>query len=311
MTSTFVLFKSAVSSTLMAATRTGSVLRNVIAIEACVVVPLLIQVILHPDSHNSPKSGFWGEKTANTNWCEADYAVTVYVAEFFNALSSMFIVIHSGYELVMHYEWAELRFSICFFFLVVTGLGSVAYHTTLWRSMQALDELPMLWCNSAFIYVNLTLEDKRRHWAHWPIALGLLATTVAMSLAIYIFDDKDQVCFLLCYGGGVVWLCYKALGFNASYNPGSSRNTLPELSVVFYLSGLGIWLVDRRFCEHVRSLHLHAIWHVCASLGTNTAILGWMWLRHTALGDNPSIVGSPPLQVIVVEPAKLERTKGS
>ena len=32
---------------------------------------------------------FWGPVTANYDWCESNYAVSQYVAEFFNSISSL------------------------------------------------------------------------------------------------------------------------------------------------------------------------------------------------------------------------------
>jgi dihydroceramidase len=36
-----------------------------------------------------PPPLFWGPITANYDWCEPNYLVTPYIAEFFNALSSL------------------------------------------------------------------------------------------------------------------------------------------------------------------------------------------------------------------------------
>eukprot|EP00478_Filoreta_tenera_P006172 GABV01007820.1.p1 GENE.GABV01007820.1~~GABV01007820.1.p1 ORF type:complete len:118 (+),score=23.52 GABV01007820.1:58-411(+) len=33
--------------------------------------------------------GFWGKVDSNVNWCEQDYAVSFYIAEFWNTLSSL------------------------------------------------------------------------------------------------------------------------------------------------------------------------------------------------------------------------------
>ena len=49
-------------------------------------------VVYGEDSIPDHTEGYWGEKTANTNWCERDYVVTPYIAEFGNSLSSLFVV---------------------------------------------------------------------------------------------------------------------------------------------------------------------------------------------------------------------------
>ncbi len=37
--------------------------------------------------------GYWGSTTSTFDWCEINYEVTIYVAEFWNTLSSLFILL--------------------------------------------------------------------------------------------------------------------------------------------------------------------------------------------------------------------------
>ena len=56
-------------------------------------IRLLFEIVVYgEDSIPDHTEGYWGEKTANTNWCERDYVVTPYIAEFGNSLSSLFVV---------------------------------------------------------------------------------------------------------------------------------------------------------------------------------------------------------------------------
>ena len=52
-------------------------------------LPLLVLLAVRGpvDGEGDMATGWGGEKTANTNWCERDYAVTPYIAEFGNSLS--------------------------------------------------------------------------------------------------------------------------------------------------------------------------------------------------------------------------------
>ncbi len=40
----------------------------------------------------------------------------------------------------------------------VSGLGSIAFHGTLLRWGQVLDEVPMLWASLCFMYVGMTMD---------------------------------------------------------------------------------------------------------------------------------------------------------
>ena len=45
---------------------------------------------MHP---YDPTTGFWGHVTASRDWCEPNYAVTIYIAEFWNTLSNLTYII--------------------------------------------------------------------------------------------------------------------------------------------------------------------------------------------------------------------------
>jgi len=46
---------------------------------------------VHKSRSANEKEGFWGNPTSNIDWCEDNYQLSPYVAEFWNALSSFFL----------------------------------------------------------------------------------------------------------------------------------------------------------------------------------------------------------------------------
>jgi len=50
------------------------------------MAPTATSAFLHAD-------GFWGPVTAKMDWCERNYSVSFYVAEFWNALTGIFYVL--------------------------------------------------------------------------------------------------------------------------------------------------------------------------------------------------------------------------
>lgn len=237
--------------------------------------------------------GLWGKKTASVNWCEADYAVTSYVAEFGNTVSSLGIIAQGFYGLYMHCSVVEPRFTVAFVFFMIVGVGSVAFHCTLWRSMQLLDELPMIWGNAAFIYIIVAMEDEANEDRRAVIS-AIVVTTVLMSLAIFTLDKVSQDVFLLCYGSEVIFLFGRSSMLNFQYNSRSCVLLL-EASLIFYGGAFVLWLLDRNFCSTVRSLYLHSFWHFGAGLGTFTAILFWIWVRQEFLRLRPVVRGLLPM----------------
>lgn len=55
-------------------------------------------------------------------------------------------------------KWSNLhqkhnfRYTLCFVLLLITGVGSWMFHMTLLYEMQLMDELPMVWGASYFVY---------------------------------------------------------------------------------------------------------------------------------------------------------------
>eukprot|EP00003_Mantamonas_plastica_P028039 TRINITY_DN6205_c1_g1_i1.p1 TRINITY_DN6205_c1_g1~~TRINITY_DN6205_c1_g1_i1.p1 ORF type:complete len:108 (+),score=23.91 TRINITY_DN6205_c1_g1_i1:36-326(+) len=92
----------------------------------------------------STNLGFWGF-TASVNWCEPDYHVSPYVAEFWNTVSSAVMAL-VGLMGIINGIKAGIpgRFIWGYLALNVVGLGSMAFHGTLLFEGQAADELSMM-----------------------------------------------------------------------------------------------------------------------------------------------------------------------
>eukprot|EP00505_MAST-04D_sp_SCG-Rhode-Island_P001444 Stramenopile-MAST_4_protein_1444 len=259
----------------------------------CVNVYLLFEIVKYgEDVHkNDSKSGYWGEKTANTNWCEPDYIVTPYIAEFWNTLSSFFVVIDGLYGIYYHCSWAETRYGVAWLLFLVVGLGSVMFHATLQRGWQLMDELPMVWANSVFIYVVHFIERKDDTRRERLFGMVFVAVYAAVStVLIILYDTEDQVVFLVAYGSGVMWLMYSSIVLRKKYKTDQGVNVdLGLWGVFIYLFGFMVWLTDRRYCSIVQSWQMHSVWHFCAGLGTYIATLFWLQVRELYKGEHKLI----------------------
>ena len=70
---------------------------------------------------------FWGPITANYDWCESNYVVTQYVAEFFNTLSSVpTLTVGLYFALKSAKHGYGFRFALAGWMLAVVGFGSPA-----------------------------------------------------------------------------------------------------------------------------------------------------------------------------------------
>ena len=110
-----------------------------------------------PEAHGTAagKTPWWGPSTSSVDWCEANYRHNERVAELWNTLSSIPLVLVMIYGLVKcHQHNIEWRFRLCYIALGVVGCGSVAFHATMTHAGQASDELAMIYGGLVFLHAR-------------------------------------------------------------------------------------------------------------------------------------------------------------
>lgn len=213
-------------------------------------------------------SGHWGDVTSTMDWCELNYTVTPFVAEWWNTTSSLVILFLGLYGFFAH-RTSSLGMRIAFLSMGVVGLGSVMFHGTLRFEMQLMDELPMLWCALCMFY-NLAQaqvpKPRRRMFAAalcvWgtAVTLGMIATRHSFEFELFVSN------FLLA----------EALGFAAAvplyrrYLDSNARKWFWRGVTLHALGGM-FWLIDLFFCETLLALPFyppfHGVWHVLTGSG--------------------------------------------
>lgn len=213
-------------------------------------------------------SGYWGPVTSTMDWCELNYTMSPFIAEWWNTASSLVILLLGLYGFFSHRE-STPGMRLAFLSMGVVGLGSVLFHGTLRFEMQMMDELPMLWCALCMFYnlaQPLMTSTRRRTLAIalivWGLAvtIGMIATRTTIEFELFVSN------FLLA----------EALGFAAAV-PLYRRHLHANARRWFWrgvsLHALGgvMWLIDVFFCETLLSLPLyppfHACWHVLTGSG--------------------------------------------
>jgi dihydroceramidase len=163
--------------------------------------------------------GYWGDSTSTIDWCEPNYQVTVYIAEFVNTVSSLVIVFfgllgfyanyHKNHLLLRH---MESRMFITYGLLALIGVGSFMFHGTLLFEFQLLDELPMIYIALSLAYC--VTEDRRekkfRYLAQFFVFAAIAMTVVYIKVpSVYLFENVYGI--IIVYGiarGG--WLSFKS-----------------------------------------------------------------------------------------------------
>lgn len=143
----------------------------------------MVQRITSPMSSSS----FWGPITSSEDWCEPNHLHTPYIAEFWNTLSSVPIVVFSLAALVVGIRGHFLsRFTVPCALTALVGLGSIAFHATLQYWGQAMDELFMVYAATAYMAMIALCDRVIPSRLVVPLAV---AWSVSFTVA-YIFLSK-------------------------------------------------------------------------------------------------------------------------
>jgi dihydroceramidase len=235
--------------------------------------------------------GFWTGMAAPAlvDWCEPNYAVTPYVAEFWNTVSSGYIAVLGVFGAwVGRRVGLEARFVRSFWVLAVVGLGSVAFHGTLLRVPQALDELPMVYLGLlacwAVVYRSQEAADGAR--TGWMMAAYAGAFTIAYWLA-----EEAFALFLATYSLAVAFIAIRSM-YLSWFTAAPAR--LAGLLLMAALGFLGtltfFWIPEHLVleCDHpAQALQLHSLWHLGSGTGTYVWIIWAICDRERAKGRAP------------------------
>lgn len=239
-------------------------------------------------------TGFWLDRGAagSVDWCEPNYVHSHYVAEWWNTLSSLPLVILGIYGLVrvLRARGVEPRFAVAFAAMTLVGVGSTAFHGTLLKSAQALDELPMIYCGLTFVYLIVNRQLETRHHRIWQLGLGLYA---ALFTVVYLTFQAYFVFFIWSYAAIITALVL--LSARLAFGPEGSamHRWLFGISAGSYVGGVALlWMPEHVLlaCDHpAQALELHALFHITSLIGTYMWILFAMWDRFTRAGAAPRV----------------------
>ncbi|KAJ8309812.1 hypothetical protein KUTeg_011677 [Tegillarca granosa] len=123
----------------------------------------------------APVEGFWGKPTATIDWCEENYRISPYIAEFWNTISNLtFIIPPLAMLMIAVRESHENRYKMChigvswFWFMVLS------YDTL-------LDELPMIFGAAFLLYSHIEVTSPENHHNRPLQAILILYSAIVVS----------------------------------------------------------------------------------------------------------------------------------
>ena len=181
------------------------------------------------------------------DWCEKNYAISSYVAEFWNTLSSLFVLFAGLFLLrrTLQYQYG-VRFIFASLGVTIIGLGSVAFHGTLRRWGQVLDEIPMLWSSLLFLWIGATnTMSSSTALKSWSMPLGLLLLVIG-TLSTFMYFQGGFLFFIVTY---VITVASIFLVMLFGMNTNSIARKYGLLSIAIYCFGfICLWIPEQVLC---------------------------------------------------------------
>ncbi|GAO46657.1 putative alkaline dihydroceramidase Ydc1 [Saitoella complicata NRRL Y-17804] len=243
------------------------------------------------------REGWWGPPSATIDWCEENYVISSFIAEFINTTTNLGFMVLALFLIVNTIKQGhETRMIITALGFMLVGLGSFLFHASLLYKYQLLDELPMVY--STCIQVWSVFEYETSKTVSVLIGLGVFAIAAIVTFVYLIILDPmfHQVAYAalsVAVLGRSIWQMYKEV------KPAKSRKELLRMVVTgisSFLFGFLLWNIDNEACSTLRSwrhvvgipwgflLELHGWWHIFTGLGVYYYIVFLEYLRIHLLG---------------------------
>ncbi|KNE66449.1 hypothetical protein AMAG_11586 [Allomyces macrogynus ATCC 38327] len=221
------------------------------------------------------------------DWCEGNFEVLSYVAEFCNTFSNVIqlSLAVSAMAIASKYQYGA-RFIVAFGGIAIVAIGSCLFHGTLTYHMQLLDEVPMLLASGIATYCCIT-----PHRAKPPTWTSILSLGLPILVTAIYLSNRIPEFFQVAHG--IQLLAVIALNIsNWRVAPSPSR-ALFVRALFAYAGAFALWNADTVLCRHLSPikhalgwpfrgvLELHAWWHV---LGGYACYLGVMYAAAVRFG---------------------------
>ncbi|KAI8686689.1 hypothetical protein NCS56_00329500 [Fusarium sp. Ph1] len=249
-------------------------------------------------------TAFWGPQTSYLNFCEEDYVVTRFIAEFVNTLSSLAYVAYGLYGLFSCPQFPTGSRLFLYCGLMGVGICSGGYHMTLKYHTQMCmhpflptryppladhlgfeaDELSMHLLTTPLVYRLLTFQASPRRTMLIGLVLSSLFTLVMVTHIVL----DEFVLHAITFASGVLIVANRALKIISQHVPDphvrGSLRTISLFGCFCFSFGYLLWLIDEFACRYLTDarniigspfaffLELHGWWHIFTALGSYIAV---------------------------------------
>ncbi|OJJ43488.1 hypothetical protein ASPZODRAFT_28499 [Penicilliopsis zonata CBS 506.65] len=260
-------------------------------------------------------SGIWGPVTAVINFCEDDYQVTSYIAEFINTLTNIGYVYYGLCGLTVNWRRKPFAdFNCQYLALIFVGIGSGAYHMSMKRSMEAVDQMSML-IGAAIVLHRVVTFDRSR--GRVPLGIGL---TVVLAVVFWIQQTLAMpIIHFATFAGLLLVIFLRVLGLiRSTVKDEDARKQLRSLALWGYITfslGFIFWMIDVHCCSKLKTVRsqvglpwawvfeFHGWWHLFTGAGVYLYMVLVEYLHLNSMQDGyvfetawPAILRTPVVQ---------------
>jgi dihydroceramidase len=229
---------------------------------------------------------------ANHAFCEPHYAVSPYIAEFFNSTSSLIFILPLALFLPCP-KHNDAFIQISKAWLLAIGIGSLLFHGSMRYAMQLADEIPMVGFVTTLVICKISMPHP------WLIGHTGLATAASCLYGIslmcaYVLWDEYEI---FIHGFTMLVVCDFLLSIPLWRNKrGTKWETLQFRSnlvgLFAILLGRVAWEVEHWFCEsHPFVWPLHVVWHVLSCASAYGSITSTFVMRAKETDEIPRLFG--------------------
>ncbi|KAL2168405.1 hypothetical protein VTG60DRAFT_7318 [Thermothelomyces hinnuleus] len=239
----------------------------------------------------SSYDGAWSPPTSRANFCEEDYVISFYIAEFINSLTN---VAYVYYALCAMYPsgirsaggFVRPKADFMSLSLLTLGIGSFLFHATMRQTLEFVDEFSMLGLTWSLLQAGLTAGQpparSRRITAALAAAyLSFSAFYLRSAKIIYqVFAFTGALLGVLLRSQYVFHLARAALPETKRRD--WNRRTWKALGICVF--GYLLWTIDLERCADLRALRqrvglpwawlfeFHGWWHILTAVGASQAM---------------------------------------
>lgn len=231
-------------------------------------------------------NGYWGPITYSTT-CESHYAISAYIAEFYNTISNAPGILLGVLGLINSIRQRfEKRFSTLNLVTIMVGLGSMLFHGTLQHVHQQSEETPMVWLMLMYFYVLYSPDWHYR--STMPTVLFIYGSIFAIV--------HSQLRFILSYQIHYFFLgllCLPRMYKYYIHTTDQHAKWLAHMYILTMLLGCTCWVLDWTFCDKISTWavnpHGHAWWHFLIGLDAFFANTYLQFCRAQQLNWSPEL----------------------